>query len=187
MKITLGWAVVVAIGMSSLSGCATLTVEECQQADWQTIGYRDGKAGQDVDYILKHNKACAKSNITPNKVLWEQGRQQGLTQYCTADNALSLGRSGYRINAVCPSHIAPSLKAMNDKGLAIYNLKKSIDSDKKERDNLIDQYNKLKEGNNLDFKTEKEARIYLTELPYKINMLTDRIHQNVRLLQQLSY
>ena len=80
MKIQLGWAVVVAIGMSSLSGCATLTVEECQQADWQTIGYRDGKAGQDVDYILKHNKACAKSNITPNKVLWEQGRQQGLTQ-----------------------------------------------------------------------------------------------------------
>ena len=76
---------------------------------------------------------------------------------------------------------------MNDKGLAIYNLKKSIDSDKKERDNLIDQYNKLKEGNNLDFKTEKEARIYLTELPYKINTLTDRINQNVRLLQQLSY
>ena len=114
LKTGFGWVVISAI--NTLSGCATLSVAECEQGDWQTIGYRDGKAGRDRDFVLKHHKACAKSHITPNNALWEQGRQQGLKQYCTPANALSLGRSGSRINAVCPSDIAPTLNAMNEQG-----------------------------------------------------------------------
>lgn len=65
-----------------LTGCATMSVQECQVADWQMIGYQDGKNGRDLDYILNHNKACGRINIVPNKPQWQQGREQGLKQYC---------------------------------------------------------------------------------------------------------
>ena len=41
------------------------------------------------------------------------------------------------------------------------------------------------DGDNLEFKTEKEARTYLSELPHKIDTLTQQINQNTQLLKQL--
>ncbi|MGL5252671.1 MAG: DUF2799 domain-containing protein [Moraxella sp.] len=180
----MGW-VSLAFGVTWLSGCATMSLQECQTADWQMIGYRDGKAGQDKDYVLNHNKACRKANIAPNKLAWEQGRQQGLTQYCTATNAYNLGRSGYRINAVCPIDQRLALQNSNEQGLKIHQLSKRVEADKAERDKLNNQYKKMLDGDNLEFKTEKEARTYLSELPHKIDTLTQQINQNTQLLKQL--
>lgn len=172
---------------TGLTGCATMSVEECKVADWQSVGYRDGKAGRDQDYLLNHAKACGKASITPNKIAWEQGRQQGLQQYCTPANAFELGRSGSRINLVCPSAVMSNLQTSNQKGLKLYQLRQDIDSDTREREKLVERYQKLRNGENLDFKTEKEARAYLSELPYKIDTLTRRIKQNTLTLQQLGY
>lgn len=169
-----------------LSACATLSKQECQTADWQMIGYQDGKNGRDLDYILNHNKACGRINIVPNKPQWQQGREQGLKQYCTADNAFVLGKMGSRLNNVCPNNTA-QLQHYNEKGLTIYRLQQAIDSDKQEREKLLEQYQKLRNGDNLDFKTEKEARIYLSELPFKINRLTNQISENQAMLNRLGY
>lgn len=170
-----------------LTGCATMSVQECQVADWQTVGYRDGKAGRDLDYLLNHAKACGKASVTPDKTAWEQGRQQGLSVYCTADNAFALGKSGSKLNYVCPTERIPQLQSYNEQGLTIYRLQQAIDSDKQEREKLLEQYQKLRNGDNLDFKTEKEARIYLSELPFNINRLTDRINENQAVLNRLDY
>lgn len=168
-----------------LSACATLSKQECQTADWQTIGYQDGKHGRDLDYILNHNKACGRINIVPNKTQWQQGREQGLKQYCTADNAFVLGKMGNRLNNVCPE--MAQLQRYNEKGLTIYRLQQAIDSDTREREKLVEQYKKLRNGENLDLKTEKEARNYMSELPYKINALTNRINENTKALTRLGY
>lgn len=80
-----------------------------------------------------------------------------------------------------------NLQTSNQKGLQLYQLRQDIDSDTREREKLVEQYQKLRNGENLDFKTEKEARAYLSELPYKIDTLTRRIKQNTLTLQQLGY
>lgn len=175
------------LGTLGVTGCATMSVAECQVADWESVGYKDGKAGQDKDYLLRHAKACGKGNITPNKQAWEQGRQQGLSVYCTADNAFALGKSGSKLNYVCPTERMPQLQSYNESGLKIYRLKNQIDSDTREREKLVEQYKKLRNGENLDFKSEKEARNYMSELPYKINALTNRINENTVLLNRLGY
>lgn len=37
-----------------LSGCATLSKEECMVGDWQTIGYNDGVAGYHSERLTSH-------------------------------------------------------------------------------------------------------------------------------------
>ena len=177
----------ISFAIAYLTGCATMSVEECKIADWESVGYKDGKAGQDKDYLLKHQKSCAKADIAPNKQAWETGRQQGLMQYCTADNAFALGKAGSHLNPVCPSQSLSQLQAANENGLMIYRLQRQIKTDIEQRDKLLTDYKKLRNGENLDFKNEKDARSYLSELPYKINNLTQRINQNTAILTKLGY
>ncbi len=73
------------------------------------------------------------------------------------------------------------------KGLTIYTLQRQVDNDTREREKLAKQYKKLLNGDNLDFKKEKDARAYLSKLPYKVNALTQRIDQNTVILNKLGY
>ncbi len=75
-----------------LSGCATLSKEECMVGDWQAIGYNDGVAGYHSERLASHAKACAKASIAPDYQAWERGRQLGLKQYCTTTSAYNVGK-----------------------------------------------------------------------------------------------
>lgn len=87
--------------ISLLSGCATMSSSDCQHADWHAKGEADGARGALPDHLIKHKSACAKVGVTPNKTLWEQGRQTGLKNYCTESNIYQIGREGYSFSPVC--------------------------------------------------------------------------------------
>ncbi|MBO6225329.1 MAG: DUF2799 domain-containing protein, partial [Psychrobacter sp.] len=65
-----------------LSGCATtqsLTPQQCQESNWQEVGYADGLRGRSGAYFGHYANSCASvGGATPNRIQWEQGRQQGL-------------------------------------------------------------------------------------------------------------
>lgn len=176
-----------------LLGCATLSPSECQVANWQAIGYTDGTQGRYPDYIMQHAKACSKVGIKPNSSAWETGRQQGLEQYCTRQNAYRLGQKGSSLHAVCPPHLATSLNEAHKQGYRIYQakqeidkLKQQIDQDKKTLDKLLDDYKRLTNGENLSYASEKEARAYMMSLPDKISNLhhkLDRHQDNIDRLE----
>lgn len=168
-----------------LSGCATMSKQECQIADWQAVGQRDGSNGRSMDYILNHAKACGRINIVPNKTQWEIGRQQGLKLYCTPSNAYNVGSQGKSLNLVCPTDNLTVLQQANQKGLRVYELTQQINKDKTELDKYVEEYRKMRDGSNLHFKTEKEARAYLLRLPDKIATLRGRIEQNQYVLQSI--
>lgn len=109
---------------ASMAGCATLggglTPTQCQQSNWQTIGYQDGLLGRSQDYIQKHIKQCAKANTTPNQQQWRQGREEGLKRYCTPLRAYQLGREGYDYNDVCPQSMTLDLLKAHDEGYLNY-------------------------------------------------------------------
>ncbi|WP_208347549.1 DUF2799 domain-containing protein [Pseudaestuariivita rosea] len=84
-----------------LSGCETMTNKECMRADWYGIGLSDGQSGRYSDYLDNHAKACGDIGIVPNQQKWLVGRQAGLQQYCTPENAFKIGRRGDSINKVC--------------------------------------------------------------------------------------
>lgn len=154
----------------AITGCAGLSKAECQVADWYQIGAKDGANGHDWNRLAAHAKACAKVGVTPDRDTWERGRQAGLHSYCTPANAYRVGSQGsslkmfarlsYKIISIAPPVTATASIDLEE-----------IENGRKELSTLKDQLKKLQEGDNLEFKTEKEARAYMLQLPAKIREL----------------
>ncbi len=109
-----------------MSGCASMSAQECQTADWHTIGYEDGARGLSADAIGRHRKACAKSGITANFGAYEEGRQQGVRQYCRPANGYQMGRKGGNYNGVCPLDMEDEFVIAFNEGRELYDLENNV-------------------------------------------------------------
>ena len=116
----------------ALSGCATtqsLTPQQCQASNWQEVGYTDGLRGRSGDYFGHYVNSCASVvGATPNRIVWEQGRQQGLKKYCTELNAYKLGREGYDWQPVCPLDGIEKLEEAYAQGRYYYIRQRDLDN-----------------------------------------------------------
>lgn len=169
-----------------LSSCATLTKEECMVGNWQTIGYNDGVAGYYSDRLASHTKACAKASVAPDYQAWERGRQQGLKQYCTVSNAYNIGKRGRTLNSVCPAAMANTLQKVNQQGKEYYTLSSKLEDDRRLLEKYQSEYSKLRNGEMLDFKDEKEARARLVYLPAEFQRIKRRVNNNESRLDLLN-
>lgn len=169
-----------------LAGCATLSKQECLIGDWQAIGYNDGVAGYHSDRLASHTKACAKASVAPDYQAWERGRKLGLQQYCTINNAYNIGRRGSQLNNVCPITMANTLQVANQKGLDYYTLDSQLDKDNRLLDTYQSEFDKLENGEMLDFANEKEARARLLSLSDEIRDTKRRIRTTQQQLDSLN-
>ncbi|HNR23202.1 MAG TPA: DUF2799 domain-containing protein [Steroidobacteraceae bacterium] len=64
---------------------------ECRTVDWRTIGYEDGVAGHSGDRVAQHRRACAKHGVTPDLAQYQDGRSEGLREYCQPSNGFRVG------------------------------------------------------------------------------------------------
>lgn len=111
-----------------LSGCATLSKEECLAADWIVVGDADGAAGYSPQQrFAGHTKACSKIGVIPDQTLWNQGYQKGLIRYCTPHNGLSVGEAGKSHANVCPLNSSGSFQQAYDLGKRAYDIRGDID------------------------------------------------------------
>ena len=111
-----------------LAACASLSEEACRTGDWESIGYNDGVRGRYESYINEHREACSEYGIAPNTAVWLRGRIEGLKQYCTPDNAYTVGRRGNELNNVCPTTQISELRLANFFGLRYYEIDREIDA-----------------------------------------------------------
>ena len=68
------------------SGCATLSESQCVASDWQTVGYADGLKGAQSSQLLKHQNACVKHGVIPERDAYLAGWEEGVRQYCLPEN-----------------------------------------------------------------------------------------------------
>lgn len=121
------WAgVFFAISMFGLSGCATMSADECITSDWHAIGFEDGARGYTADQLGNRRKACAKHGITPDFEAYQAGRAQGLRQYCQPSRGFSVGSSGSRYNGVCPADLEPGFVDAYNSGHQLYTLRSRV-------------------------------------------------------------
>lgn len=120
------WGLACLIASALISGCATLSEDECLTADWESIGYEDGAAGKPAARIADHRKACAEHGVTPNMAAYRHGRELGLREFCRPDRAYQLGRSGRPYSAACPAEVVDRFAAAYDAGREVYDLERSI-------------------------------------------------------------
>lgn len=88
----------------ALHGCATMSVDECASADWRAFGYEDGTNGETMGKGDKRSSACAKHGYAMNRDAYINGRNEGLSNYCTEDSGYTVGASGLPYNGVCINH-----------------------------------------------------------------------------------
>jgi len=106
--------------LALLQGCATLNKDECMLADWRLIGYQDGAAGKSAAVVGEYREDCAKHAVVPDLDAWRAGREEGLQQYCKADNGYRLGNAGRGFAAVCPTPLAADFRNAYDTGRQFY-------------------------------------------------------------------
>jgi hypothetical protein len=103
-----------------LTGCATLSKNECLTANWASIGYEDGSQGQTRDRIGSHRRACADYGIDPDFEEYLQGYNQGLEIFCTPQNGFLKGKSGYTDTGICTGNLGPGFLQGYENGREIY-------------------------------------------------------------------
>ena len=107
-----------------LQGCASLSKEECQGADWAGIGYQDGSQGLQENRFNDHRKACAEYKIKPDFSTYVNGRLRGLSQiYCKPRKGYTEGLNGRSYGNVCPSYLEAAFLSAYQYGHDIYKLR----------------------------------------------------------------
>jgi hypothetical protein len=130
MDIRLFAKLLVATGLlATLNGCASLSKSECLNASWEDIGIRDGADGRPEEYLIRHNTACAKVEVTPDRELWLAGREQGLDRFCVPYRAYQLGEYGGSFDAgICRRYDTDRLVNAYERGLEVHRLGAEVDS-----------------------------------------------------------
>lgn len=122
-KLNLIWITLAIVG---LSGCATMSGDECAMSDWQAVGYEDGVRGYTGDRIGQYRKACAKHGVTPDLSSYQQGREQGLVEYCQPGRGFNVGSSGNRYHGVCRADLEPGFLEAYNAGYHLYTLHSNV-------------------------------------------------------------
>ncbi len=113
------WPLVVVLGLL-VAGCASMGEDECRVADWRAIGYEDGVSGKAASHLGERREACAEYGVTPNFAAYQQGREEGLREFCTPASGYRLGRNGQPFSAVCPSELQADFHDAYKSGREIY-------------------------------------------------------------------
>lgn len=110
----------------TLAGCASIGKDECLAMDWRTVGYEDGATGQGVQSLAHRRKACAKHGVVPDLDAYRLGRDEGLREYCRADNGFRVGASGRGYGGVCPEHLSADFTEAYEAGRTLWRLESRL-------------------------------------------------------------
>lgn len=88
----------------AVSGCSSMTSEECLKADWYQVGYSDGVGGRNPNIIRSYQNDCKDVNVIPEYQQWLNGFERGTVLYCSPDNGYKVGYSGRTYHGVCDNN-----------------------------------------------------------------------------------
>ena len=111
-----------------MSGCASMSSDECMTADWNAVGYEDGARGYTTERFSNHRKACANHGVTPSFADYQAGREKGLVEYCQPGRGFDVGASGGRYYGVCSVNLEPDFLDAYNVGRHLYTLRANVNS-----------------------------------------------------------
>lgn len=112
--------------LAGLSGCASMSSDECLASDWSAVGYEDGSRGYTSDQFSQHRKACAKHGVTADFSAYQTGREQGLVEYCQPGRGFSVGVNGGGYNGVCSASLEGDFLDAYNAGHRLYTLRSNV-------------------------------------------------------------
>lgn len=109
-----------------LTGCATMTVEECNVADWRAQGSTDARSNYPTDRLKRHLMSCKHADVMVDEAAYLGGYEEGARAFCIPKNAFEHGRAGYRVRTDCPDDVYRWVRAAFLAGHGIYNAEREI-------------------------------------------------------------
>jgi len=106
--------------MGIIGSCASLSKNQCLQANWYEIGNRDGSLGKPRSLFQSHYDACLEYGVHADRQAYYRGRAEGLQSYCTYDNGLAQGKLGKSYKQVCPPGLEADFLAGFEKGKRVH-------------------------------------------------------------------
>ncbi|MCT4655470.1 MAG: DUF2799 domain-containing protein [Cohaesibacter sp.] len=159
----------------ALSGCASLSEDECTNGDWYKMGQSDALEGRTTDRLADHAKACRRYGIEPDRQAYLQGRDIGLGQYCTIENGFRVGREGYGYNRICPVSREASFMSGYSRGKEIHQIELDMASVERDmaslRASLYEKPRKEKDAKPLSDTDKAQIRRDLARLQRELNRL----------------
>jgi hypothetical protein len=158
-----------------LSGCVSMSPQECRTADWYEVGQRDGQNGEPRSTLEDHVKACGEAHISPDRGLYQKGWARGIVSYCTPRNGMEVGRRGSSYSGSCPAELEPAFREPYRLGREVYDAQQELnrlDSDSRT------QQRKLNDAKNDDAK--QQARRALRDIDDRQRRARDRLYDAER-------
>jgi Protein of unknown function (DUF2799) len=118
--------------VAALSGCNSMSAQECLSTDWRTVGYEDGVNGYAGDRIGRYRNACSEHGVTPDLAQYQSGRDQGLQEFCKPANGFRVGAHGAGYSGVCPAELDESFVDAYQTGRQLYTLRSRVGSTQSE-------------------------------------------------------
>lgn len=168
------------------SGCASMSSEECVATDWSAVGYEDGARGYTTERFSKHRKACAKHGVTADFGAYQQGREQGLVEYCQPGRGYDVGVSGGRYYGVCDVNLEADFLDAYNAGYHLYTLRSNVSRasaniSAKERElEVVHEEIRAKEAALIDGETTVEERILLLADLKELSERTGRLEAEIQ-------
>ncbi len=185
------WNVFLALAaMLVMSGCATMSSEECLATDWTAVGFEDGARGYTTERFSKHRQACAKHGITADFGAYQAGRDQGLVEYCQPGRGFDVGVSGGRYYGVCDVNLEQAFLDAYNAGYHLYTLRSnvnraeaSISAKERELERIEDEM-RDKEAALINDETPTEERILLLADLKELSERTGELEEEIRMLYE---
>ena len=102
-----------------VSGCSSISQEECQEGNWYSLGLRDGSSGKRALKDNVYQKSCSEYNVKVDREKYAKGFRIGLKKYCTYENGKVLGEEGSQKHKLCTKVSHSFTKGYAD-GLLLY-------------------------------------------------------------------
>ena len=109
-----------------MTGCASMTADECKSANWKEVGVSDGLKGRPSSFLVERVNDCLKTGVRLDTALYADGRDQGLQNFCRFENAAVLGVNGTDYAGVCPAAVEVEFRRRYDTGHAVFDLRNKV-------------------------------------------------------------
>lgn len=115
-----------------LGGCASMSEDQCRNANWEEVGFQDGLRGRSAQRLVAYREDCGKIGVKPDEGRWRIGHLRAIPIYCSPDNAVRAGVEGWAYEGICPPEIEAGFLNRYRAGRTVYEARQHvsrIDSD----------------------------------------------------------
>jgi hypothetical protein len=154
MKLKALALVALVAGVAALTGCETMSAEECKIADWRSLG----------------SESCGERGFSADPVAYNVGFDAGMYQFCRPENGFSVARRGASFSGACPRELAGEFYLAYQDGQRVRVAEQSLQSARDDVSRItsersrIDDDIRARENNLRDATTDEDRRRHRSEI-----------------------